>query len=143
MQKKVLAIVLGFFMIFAANAVMAGKIDSSWIITVALEDGGGGDINFILKEAGGKITGSYSGTQGSDLAVTGTLKGNKIEWSFEGMDGPISYSGEVLKDGTLKGTCEYACCGAGQFTGIKGEGAAVSPPPPPPEDGKGGKGGKK
>ncbi|MBW1915972.1 MAG: hypothetical protein JRI86_13730 [Deltaproteobacteria bacterium] len=144
MQKKVLAIILGFFMIFAANAVMAGAIDGSWIITVALEDGGGGDVNFEFKEAGGKITGSYSGTQGSDLLVTGTLKGNKIEWSFEGMDGKIAYSGEVLKDGTLKGTCEYACCGAGQFTGMKGSGGSIaSPPPPPPEGGKGGKKGGK
>ena len=145
MQKKILAIILGFFMIFSANAVMAGVIDGSWIITVALEDGGGGDVNFELKEAGGKISGSYSGTQGTDVPVTGTLKGNRIEWAFEGIEGVISYSGEVLEDGSLKGTCEYTCCGAGQFTGIKGSGGSIAlPPPPPPEGGKSGKrGGKK
>ena len=127
------------------DAVMAGAIDGSWIVTVLLEDGAGGDVNFELKEAGGKITGTYSGSQGTDVPVTGTLKGNKIEWAFEGIEGVISYSGEVLEDGSLKGTCEYTCCGAGQFTGTKGSGGSIaSPAPPPPEGGKGGKkGGKK
>ena len=139
MQKKVLAMVLGFFMIFSANAVIAGAIDSSWVITVLLEDGNGGDVNFELKEAGGKITGSYSGSQGTDVPVTGTLNGNKIEWAFEGMEGEISYSGEVLKDGTLKGTCKYPVA-AGTFTGVKGKGAITAiAPPPPPEGDKGGK----
>jgi len=132
MQKKILAIVLGFIMIFSANALMAGAIDSPWVITVLLEDGNGGDVNFVLKEAGGKITGSYSGSQGTDLPVKGTLNGNKIEWAFEGMEGEISYSGEVLKDGTLKGTCKYPAV-AGQFTGVKGSGPITAIQPPPPE----------
>ena len=132
MQKKVLAIILGFFMIFSANAVMAGAIDSSWVITVLLEDGNGGDVNFELKEAGGKITGSYSGSQGTDVPVTGTLKGNKMEWAFEGTEGTVSYSGEVMKDGTMKGTCKYPSM-AGEFTGKKGSGPITAIQPPPPE----------
>jgi hypothetical protein len=106
----------------AAAAPSAGdKIDvtGSWSVTVET-DGGSGNPSFTFKQEGEKLTGKYKGLFGeSDL--TGTVKGEKIEFSFKvsgQIEGTLSYSGST--DGkTMKGKVSLAGMGEGTFSGKK------------------------
>jgi hypothetical protein len=106
----------------AAPAPSAGdKIDvtGSWSVTVET-DGGSGSPSFTFKQEGEKLTGKYKGLFGeSDL--TGTVKGDKIEFSFKvsgQIEGTLTYSGST--DGkTMKGKVSLAGMGEGTFSGKK------------------------
>jgi hypothetical protein len=97
------------------------KIDvtGAWSVTVET-DGGSGNPSFTLKQEGEKLTGKYKGLFGeSDL--TGTVKGDKIEFSFKvsgQVEGIVTYTGTT--DGkTMKGKVNLAGMGEGTFSGKK------------------------
>jgi hypothetical protein len=97
------------------------KIDvtGSWSVTVET-DAGSGNPSFTFKQEGEKLTGKYKGLFGeSDL--TGTVKGDKIEFSFKvsgQIEGTLTYTGTT--DGkTVKGKVSLAGMGEGTFSGKK------------------------
>jgi hypothetical protein len=97
------------------------KIDmtGSWSVTVETE-AGSGNPSFTFKQEGEKLTGHYKGLLGeSDL--TGTVKGDKIEFSFKvsgQVEGVVTYTGAT--DGkTMKGKLSLAGMGEGTFSGKK------------------------
>ena len=106
----------------AAAAPSSGeKIDmtGAWNVTVET-DGGSGNPSFTFKQEGEKLTGKYKGLLGeSDL--TGTVKGDKIEFSFKvsgQVEGVVTYTGTT--DGkTMKGKVNLAGMGEGTFSGKK------------------------
>lgn len=111
----VCAICLGASAVFASH-----HVDGTWVLTVALGDGQGGDATFELKEEeGGKLTGTYSGALGQ-ADVTGTVSGNEVEFSFDSQAGKISYKGTVDGD-SMEGTCSYGQLGNGTFKGKRSE----------------------
>jgi len=72
---------------------------------------------FTLKQEGEKITGKYKGQFG-EADVTGKLKGNEIEFSFEAQGAKITYTGTVDKD-TMKGKANYADQASGEWKAKK------------------------
>jgi hypothetical protein len=105
----------------AAAPASGDKVDvtGSWSVTVET-DGGSGSPSFTFKQEGEKLTGKYKGLFGeSDL--TGTVKGDKIEFSFKvsgQIEGTLTYTGTT--DGkTMKGKVNLAGMGEGTFTGKK------------------------
>ena len=74
-MKKLIAVAL------FAIAALAADISGTWSADVNL-DAGSGTATFVLKQAGDQITGTYSGALG-DAKVTGTVKGDAVEWGFE------------------------------------------------------------
>ncbi|HEY7181079.1 MAG TPA: hypothetical protein VIC84_06655 [Blastocatellia bacterium] len=106
----------------AAAAPSSGdKIDvtGSWSVTVETE-AGSGTPSFTFKQEGEKLTGHYKGLLG-EADLTGTVKGDKIEFSFKvtsQIEGTVTYSGET--DGkTIKGKVSLAGVGEGTFSGKK------------------------
>jgi hypothetical protein len=99
----------------------ADKIDvtGSWSVTVETE-AGSGNPSFTFKQEGEKLTGHYKGLLG-EADLTGTVKGDKIEFSFKvtsQIEGTVTYSGET--DGkTIKGKVSLAGVGEGTFSGKK------------------------
>ncbi|HEY6400252.1 MAG TPA: hypothetical protein VI479_02505 [Blastocatellia bacterium] len=97
------------------------KIDvtGSWSVTVET-DGGSGNPGFTFKQEGEKLTGKYKGLFG-EADLTGTVKGDKIEFSFKvsgQIEGTLTYSGST--DGkTMKGKVSLAGMGEGTFSGKK------------------------
>jgi hypothetical protein len=97
------------------------KIDvtGAWDVTVET-DAGSGNPSFTFKQDGEKLTGRYKGLLG-EADLTGTVKGDKIEFSFKvsgQVDGVVSYTGTT--DGkTMKGKVSLAGVGEGTFTGKK------------------------
>jgi hypothetical protein len=97
------------------------KVDvtGAWSVTVETE-AGSGNPSFTLKQEGEKLTGKYKGTFG-EADLTGTVKGDKIEFSFKvtgQIEGTITYTGTT--DGkTMKGKVNLAGLGEGTFSGKK------------------------
>ncbi len=97
------------------------KVDvtGAWSVTVETE-AGSGNPSFTLKQEGEKLTGKYKGTFG-EADLTGTVKGDKIEFSFKvsgQLEGTITYTGTT--DGkTMKGKVSLAGLGEGTFSGKK------------------------
>jgi hypothetical protein len=97
------------------------KIDvtGAWSVTVETE-AGSGNPGFTFKQEGEKLTGRYKGLLG-EFDVTGTVKGDKVEFSFKAtgqVEGVVNYAGTT--DGkTMKGKVSLAGLGEGTFTGKK------------------------
>lgn len=98
-------------------ALAESDVTGKWLLTVSLGDGQGGDATFDLKQEGEKITGTYSGAVG-EAEVTGMVKGDEVEFSFESQAGKVSYKGKVSGE-TMEGTCDYGQFGSGTFKGEK------------------------
>jgi hypothetical protein len=97
----------------------AEDISGKWTFNVET-DAGSGSPTFVFKQAGEKLTGTYTGTFGT-AEVTGTVKGNIIEFSFEAtvgdQKGKIVYTGKIEAPGKMKGEVELAGLGKGTWTG--------------------------
>jgi hypothetical protein len=97
------------------------KIDvtGAWSVTVETE-AGSGNPSFTFKQEGEKLTGRYKGLLG-EADLTGTVKGDKIEFSFKvsgQVEGVVNYAGTT--DGkTMKGKVSLAGLGEGTFSGKK------------------------
>jgi hypothetical protein len=97
------------------------KIDvtGAWSVTVET-DAGSGNPSFTFKQEGEKLTGKYKGMLG-EADLTGTVKGDKIEFSFKvsgQLEGVVTYTGAT--DGkTMKGKVGLAGVGEGTFSGKK------------------------
>lgn len=105
----------------AAAPASGDKVDvtGGWGVTVETE-AGSGNPSFTFKQEGEKLTGKYKGMLG-EADLTGTVKGDKIEFSFKvsgQVDGVVTYAGTT--DGkTMKGKVNLAGIGEGTFSGKK------------------------
>jgi hypothetical protein len=101
-------------------AVWAADVTGKWKVTLELSGVGSFTPAFEFKQDGEKLTGKYSGGLGN-ADVTGTVKGDQIEFHFTG-----EYNGEALKvvytgtiegDGKMKGTAKMGELAEGSWTG--------------------------
>ncbi|MFN8004522.1 MAG: hypothetical protein U0X75_26310 [Acidobacteriota bacterium] len=105
----------------SAAAPASAKVDVSgnWSVEVQTEAGSGSP-SFTFKQDGEKLTGKYKGQLG-EADLTGSVKGDKIEFSFKvsaQVEGTVVYTGTT--DGkTMKGKVALAGLGEGTFTGKK------------------------
>ena len=97
------------------------KIDltGKWLFTVQTE-AGTGEPTVTLKQDGEKLTGHYSSQVLGEADLTGTVKAQKIEFSFtanaQGTSLEVKYSGTVESKDALKGTVDLGGLGSGTFT---------------------------
>ncbi len=105
-------------LMLCALALAAADISGTWSASVAL-DAGSGTATFVLKQAGDTLSGTYSGALG-EAKVTGSVKGDEVEWSFETEDaGKVLYKGKLDGVAKIKGSVEYGQLGKGTFTAEK------------------------
>lgn len=99
------------------------KVDvtGAWAIQIEIA-GNSGTPSATFKQEGEKLTGTYSSQILGEQQLTGTVKGNAIEFGFtasmEGNAVKVTYSGTVEKD-TMKGTVVFGDFGNGTFTAKK------------------------
>ena len=111
-MRTVLALIL------SSAAVLAADISGTWSAAVTL-DAGSGTAMFVLKQTGDQLAGTYSGALG-EAKVTGRVKGEHVEWSFETEDaGTVKYSGTIKSPTKIEGTAEYGSVGKGTFVAGK------------------------
>jgi hypothetical protein len=101
-----------------AASLLAADLTGTWAADVVL-DAGNGTATFHLTQMGDSLSGTYTGVLG-DAKVTGSVKGNQVEWSFQSdQAGKIVYTGTLDSASRIKGTCEYGALGKGTFTAEK------------------------
>ncbi len=107
---------LVLFFAFAAMA-LAADISGKWTFEVVL-DAGSGSPTFEFTQTGDSLSGMYHGQFG-DAKVTGTVKGDKVDFTFGGDLGSVKYSGTLDGATKMKGTVDYGEAGKGTFTATK------------------------
>ena len=104
--------------VLTAGLALAADITGKWNAQVET-DMGSGTPTFVLKQDGEKLTGNYSGQLG-EAALTGTVKGNAVEFSFEasptGEKIIVKYSGTLDGEKKMKGSVELGSLAKGTFT---------------------------
>jgi hypothetical protein len=100
-----------------AALALAADISGKWSFEVVL-DAGSGSPTFEFTQTGETITGMYHGQFG-EAKVTGTVKGDKVEFGFGSDAGSAKYSGIIVDAKTMKGTVDYGETGKGTFTAKK------------------------
>ena len=108
------------------SAILAGQnktdVTGNWSIEAMTEAGGASMPTVTLKQEGEKVTGHYSSQALGEANVTGTIKGQQLEFSFnvevQGFALHVVYTGTV--DGnTIKGKISLGELGDGTFTAKK------------------------
>jgi hypothetical protein len=100
---------------------LAADVTGKWTFNVETPAGSGSP-TFIFKQAGEKLTGTYNGTFGT-AELTGTVKGDVIEFSFEAtvvdQKGKVVYTGKIEAPDKMKGNVDYSGLGKGTWTAKK------------------------
>src|SRR5215472_8900519 len=104
-----------------STAALAHDVTGKWAFEVTT-DAGSGSPTFVFKQDGEKLTGNYSGTFGT-AELTGTVKGDDIEFSFEaGPEGQrvkVVYKGKIASADKMTGSVDLGGFGSGTWTGVK------------------------
>lgn len=117
-MAKFVKLAIGLALVGAwTNSVAADdKVDltGTWEVTIEIA-GQTGAPEFTFKHEGDKLTGKYKGQFG-EADVTGKVKGNEVEFSFELEDGSkVVYTGKIEND-VMKGKADYAGQATGEWT---------------------------
>lgn len=104
-------------LLLSAALSFAADISGKWTFNVVL-DAGSGSPTFEFKQTGEKLTGTYHGQFG-EANLTGTVKGDKVEFTFGGDAGTVTYAGTLDGATKMKGSCNYGDAGKGTFTGTR------------------------
>jgi hypothetical protein len=104
MWKRVAALFL-----FAACA-FAADVSGRWQVNVETNQGSGAPL-VELQQQGEKLTGTFHSQILGDAKITGTVKGNAIEFAFSGDAGgqtiTVTFKGTIENDTAMKGTAVY------------------------------------
>lgn len=105
----------------ACAPLLAHDISGNWEFSVDTAAGSGSP-SFVFKQAGEKLTGTYTGLFGK-ADLTGTVKGDQIDFKFDfsysGQSGVAHYSGTIESDKKMKGKVEIGDLGEGTWTATK------------------------
>jgi hypothetical protein len=97
-------------LLLCVSAALAADVSGAWQITVETNQGSGTP-TLVLKQTGEQLTGTYHSQVLGDAKVTGTIKGNAIEFAFVGDAGgqqiKVTYKGTVESETAMKGTAVY------------------------------------
>jgi len=119
MIKSIILAMALFAVVTTGASPAQTNVTGIWDFQVETQQGSGTPV-FTFKQEGEKLTGQYKGIFG-EAALTGTVKGNAIEFSFKvsgDVEGTLVYTGTVDGD-TAKGKLKFAELGEGTWTGKK------------------------
>jgi hypothetical protein len=105
-RVRTLSFALGFLALIAVP-VFGQDITGTWVLSVDLGPTGGGDATFVFEQEGTALSGTYGGSLGDGIGLSGTVE-----------DGKVTYQGTV-EGTTMEGICIYGQLGDGTFEGSK------------------------
>jgi hypothetical protein len=118
-----LAVVMAMAAFTGSPAVHAqAKVDvtGSWAFEVQTE-AGTGTPQVTFKQDGEKLTGHYSSTVLGEADLTGSVKGQAIQFSFtasvQGNSIELTFVGTIEDNNAMKGKVSFGGFGEGTFTG--------------------------
>jgi len=119
-MKQIFAILLLFAGAITLVA-QAAKTDVTGTWTLNVESPAGPSSPTVtLKQEGEKLTGQYSSQLAGEAPVTGTVKGQNVEFTIavdiQGTQLQLRYSGTIESNTSMKGTLSLGEFGDGTFT---------------------------
>jgi hypothetical protein len=121
--QLLIVILLGLWLGTNGTGASATDISGTWAFSINLEGGPQNVKNtFVFKQESAKLTGDASGGF-PEGKVTGTVKGNKVEFSVEGKNSSgesvrINYTGTIEAPTKMSGTLKFPK-GPGTWTAIR------------------------
>ena len=109
-------------MLLAITALpVAGQdVTGTWLATVDLGPGGGGQVTLVLEQDGTAVSGTYTGSYGTGVELSGTARGGRIGLSFPSDDvGEITYEGVVAAPDSMSGRVRYGTRYEGTFEALR------------------------
>jgi hypothetical protein len=106
----------------AARIAAQAKLDltGKWLFTVQT-DAGSGTPTVTLKQDGEKLTGHYSSQTLGKADLTGTAKGQSVNFTFnadvQGTRVQVTYAANIESKEAMKGTIDIVGAVGGTFTG--------------------------
>lgn len=98
-------------MLLLVPVAVAADITGTWQITVETS-AGSGTPTVALEQHGEQLTGTFHSQILGDAKLTGSVKGNAVEFGFAGsVDGQqiqVTYKGTIESPTVMKGTAVYA-----------------------------------
>ena len=98
-------------LMLSATLAVAADVTGTWQFTVETSQGTGSP-TAVLQQQGEQLTGTFKSQVLGDVKITGSVKGNAIEFGFEGDAGgqtmKVSYKGTIESPTSMKGTAVYA-----------------------------------
>jgi len=89
----------------------AADVSGSWQMTVETSQGSGTP-TAVFQQKGEQLTGTLNSQIFGEVKITGSVKGNAIEFGFEGEAGgqtiKVSYKGTIESPTAMKGTAVFA-----------------------------------
>jgi hypothetical protein len=97
-------------LLLLASSIAAADVSGTWQLAVETSQGSGTP-TMVLQQDGEKLTGTFNSQIFGAAKLTGTVKGNAIEFAFEGQAGDqtlkATYKGTVESATSMKGTAVY------------------------------------
>ena len=123
--KRTKSVIIVVALFLAGTTIIAQdtvNVTGNWILEVNTEAGGTTMPTVTLKQDGEKLTGHYSSLSLGEADITGTVKGQQIDFGFntevQGFALQVRYTGTVKGD-TMSGKISLGELGDGTFTGKK------------------------
>ena len=98
-------------------AGFAADISGAWQFALVNANGKGSP-SFEFTQNGEALTGTYAGKFGK-AAVSGSVKGDQVEFTFEAPNGKFHYKGTIDGQASMKGEYELVGTEKGTFTATK------------------------
>ena len=124
-KRSLLSLPLALYLTAAPLAAQApAKVDvtGKWAFSVQT-DAGTGTPTVTLTQKGDSISGHYSSQLLGERTIKGTVKDNKIAFSFsseiQGQTFSVTYTGTIESADTMKGTVDLGGASSGTFTAKK------------------------
>ena len=121
-RRRTVTAAMAILLTGSAMLKAQSKVDvtGNWVLEVTTQAGGTTMPAVTLKQDGEKLTGHYSSQSLGEADLTGTVKGQQIDFGFnvevQGFALQIHYTGTVAGD-TMKGKISLGELGDGTFTG--------------------------
>src|SRR5437016_848244 len=96
--------------LICASLALAADISGTWQLTVETSQGTGTP-TVVFQQKGEELTGTFNSQIMGAVKLKGSVKGNAVEFSFEGDAGgqtlKVSYKGTIENASMMKGTAVY------------------------------------
>jgi hypothetical protein len=100
-----------FGLMLCIPVAFAADVSGTWQFNVETSQGSGSPA-VVLQQKGEQLTGTFKSQVLGEAKLTGSVKGNVIEFGFEGDAGgqtiKVSYKGTIESPTAMKGTAVYA-----------------------------------
>jgi hypothetical protein len=126
-MKRLTALAVAVLVSGVASTVSAGQsnkvnVSGVWVFTVE-SAAGKSNPTLTFKQEGERLTGQYSSQLMGQADLTGTVKGEAIEFvvsaTVQGTQIELKYTGSVDSKDSMKGTLSAGDFGGGTFTGAR------------------------